>query len=674
MPNLLAFALPSVFGVGGSLALVTASGLTIGGQLVSIAGSLLLSSALAKRPTIPTPEDVQLNVRQSTGARIRHYGRVRAGGTIVFFRARGGKFYRVVVHGHGQIDGIEGYYLNRGPVAADGSGWVTDAQYVSGGTQRVRILTRTGQVPETHYGEITAIWPDWDSSHRGDGLWSSLTIAEQVPPEDFRRVYPNNEPGIEIVARTSKIFDPRSGVTAYSENAALVIADFIEHPDGMNRAGAVDRDMLIAAADIADAQVPLAAGGTEARWRLCGSYALNEEPGQVLRRMLDACGGELRLLPNGKIGIEMGGWVPPTVTLTAADILEIGSGDDGPDQLDRFNTLPFTYTDPALGFQTVEGDPWHDAVRAAADTEEMTGGLADLGFAPSHRQARHAAKIAMGRKNPARRLTIRCKPRAIVALYETNITLAVGEPFIDGDWRIEAYDLNLLTGAVTYSLASAHAGDGAWSVAEEGRAQILPDPDVPQGIPVPANFAAAPQGVQIADGTWSAGIVAAWDPAASDALTPVLEYKKAADANWIVASVPRGAATAGIAGLVNGVAYDVRVKFAASDGTPGAYATAAGITALASTTPPAAPSGLAVADLGGGVARVSLTTSASADLRKTEIRRGASLIATLYAGPAQAVSFDDASGAGTFSWTARSINVAGTASASDAGPVARTIT
>ena len=662
----------SIFGI----ALTTATGaLTFAGSLFNIAGSLLLSSAFKPdTPKPPRPEDVQLNIRQAVGPRIRHYGRVRAGGTVVFFRAKAGKFYRVVVHGHGEIDGIEEYYLNKGAVTLDGSGFVTEAQYTSAGTKRVEIETRLGVVPETHYGEITAIWPEWDATHRLDGLWTSLTIAEQVGPNDFRRVYPNNEPGIEIVARTSKLRDPRTGVAAYSENAALAIADLIESADGFNRPGLVDDAMLSEAANDADGLVPLTAGGAEARWRICGSYSLSERPGDVLRRMLDTCGGDIRLLPNGKIGIEMAKARTASVALTSADILEIQSGDDGPDQLDRYNTLPFTYIDPDLAFQQAEGDPWHDAARAAADGEEMRGPLADLTFSPSHRQARQAAKIMLGRANPAQRITIRCRPRAIVALYESVVRVMVPEAAIDGLYRVGGYGLSLRDGAVTYQLSLVDQGDFTWSTAEEGQAQALPDPDVSTGIPAPANFAAGPQGVQTSGSTFSAGIAAAWDAPTSDALSAIYEYTTAGGSAWTIVPVSPGTSAVAIGGLTDGALYDTRVKFVAPDGASSAYATDSNIQALASTTAPTAPTGLAVTDLTGGVARVTMTASVSANIWKTEIYRDAALVATFHVDPSDPISFDDASGAGTFDWTARSINVSGVANATDAGPVNQTIT
>lgn len=662
----------TVFGIP----LVTAGGLTMAGTLVNVAGSLLLSAAaqaLQPKPDRPRPENIQLNIRQSVGPRLRHYGRVRAGGTVVFFRAREGKFYRVVVHGHGEIDGIEAIYLNRAQVAIDAAGWVTTPQYVVGGRSRVRLLGRAGQVPQAAFAEIGAIWPAWDAGHRLDGLWASLTIAEQVPPDRFRQTYPASEPAIELVARTARVHDPRSGATVYSENAALIMADYIASPDGFNRPGAVDDTWLRLAADDCDALVSLASGGSEPKWRICGTHSLQERPDAVLRRMLDATGADVRLMPTGKIAIEMPRWREPEVTLTDADIIEIEMLTAGPSIVERFNTLPFTYVDPALAHTEVEGEAWHDAARAAADGGELTGELTDMSFAPSHRQARTAARILTARRNPLRQIRARFRPRAILAMHEPVVRLTVAAVGFDAVCRVQSYAMDMASGMVTLDLAETVAGDYLWTTADEGTPQAMPEPDVGTGLPAPVNFTAAPQGVQSAQNAWSAGIVAVWDAPMSDALTPRLRISPAGQDKWQIVTVAADAVSAAISGLSDGAAYDLDLRFVTTDAAEGPPVTEAAILAGAATAPPSAPTALAVAYMGGGVARVSFTTSADPAIWKTEIRRDGALVASVYSNPAQSLAVDDSCGTGTFDWTARSINVSGMASISDAGPVTATI-
>lgn len=675
MPQALIYLAPATFGIGGSMALVTAAGgLTLAGVGVSLAGSLLLSAASMALAGSPKPENVQLTIRQSVGPRVRHYGLVRAGGTMVFFRTRGGFFYRLVVHGHGQIDGIEDYILNKKSVSVGVDGYVTDPQYDVGGRLRVRIQTRPGAVPSAHYDTISAVWPEWDADHRLDGLWTSLTIAEQVNATKFRRIYPNGEPPLELVARTSRVRDPRSGVVAYSANAAAVIGDLIEHADGFNRPGRLNAATFAQAADDSDDALPLAAGGTEPRYRLCGSYALDQRPQDVAQRMLDACAGDLYLMPDGTIGLSVGKWVDPTVTLTLRDVIGLSELSSGPDALDRYNDLPFLYVDPALQFTRTSGENWLDLDRVDEDGEILTGPQLDLGFAPSHAQGRRVARIRMDRDNPAQELTLICHPRAVRAFYERHIALDIPEFGLTGPYRIRRRRLDLDSGRVTFVLASVLPGAFGWSIDLEGEPQVMPDADESDGIPEPTGFAAAAAGIRVTQANFAAGIGTVWDAPPSDALVPDLRYRRVGASSWVRVVVDAEATSVTIGPLEDGEDYDLQLAWRASDDTLGPYAELFGIGAAADADAPAAPTGLIVTDLGGGEARVRVTASVSASNWITRVFRDGVLVAEIIGAPGVQSSFTDACGVGTFDWTARAVNISGVLSAALAGPVAQTIT
>ncbi len=681
MPQALAFVFPATFAAGGTAALITASGtLTALGVATSIGASVALSVAL--RPDAPaqtTPDNIKLQREQAVGPRIRHYGRVRAGGQVVFRRAKAGIMLELIAHGHGEIDGIEGYFLDKTEVSIDASGYVTDPQYVvksnsDKAISRVRILTRRGQVPSSHYTAIENRWPAFDATHRLDGIWSTLLISNQVAAEDFRGVYPNGRPPeIEIVARTSRLRDPRSGATAYSDNAALALADLIEHPDGFNLAGMVDDTVLAGAADDADDAIPLAGGGTEPRYRLAGSYALSEKPGDVLRRMLDACNGDVQLMPSGKIGVHVGKWREPAVTIAESEIIELQSWEAGQDRLERYTELPWVYTDPALGYQQTTGEAWVDAAREAENGEIAVGPQLDLSFAPSAGQGARCAKHRIEADNPAHVLTIACKPSAMRAIFERYVSVDMPElPAVA--WRIRRYRLDLDSGRVVLQLRSFDPAALSWSVTEEPAPVALPEPDTSEGLPVPANFAAAGAGRRTAQNAFTAGIGLQWDAPESDALSPVAQYAPAGSGAWEAWPLPGSATSALITPLDDGADYDLRLAFETSDERRGAWAVINGVTASADASAPEPPTDLAVSDETGGSARVSLTTSTSPGLWKTVVYRGGVEVGTFFDAPGTAIAFFDSPGAGSFSWTARSINVSGKPSATDAGPISQTIT
>lgn len=661
MAGALAFVAPGLFGAGGGAALFAAGGgLTALGIGVNLAGSLALSALT--RPNIgassakPQPNVVQFNIREPVGARRRHYGEVRVGGTVVFFRVDGGTLYRVVVHGVGPVSSIEGVYIVRQPVTLDGSGVVQEAQYTVEGTPRLTILTRDGQDPSTAYSDITAVWDTYTSTARLDGLVTSLTIAEQVPAEYSLTTYPDPDLQIQLQIKSSEVYDPRTGLTAYSDNAALCIADFLTNADGMNLSGLVDYTDLEARADKADESVALAAGGTTARWRIAGSYAFNEQPTAVLRRMLDACGGDVRVTPQGKLRVLVGEWTAPTLILEDADVLEFSQIDDGPDPNARFTEMPFTYVDPDLNFQQVTGDPWNSTALASSYGATITGDLQDFDMCPNHSQARRAAKIKTSRLNPQRIVSGRFQPWVMAAIYEDVVTLDMPSAGLSGDYWVAGYAVSRTDGTVTLRLEQADATAFDWSADQEGEAQTLPVAGGAGIIPTPQGFVAA------GHGSSGDGIAAAWVAPSNALFTPRLEYSVAGAGTWTVLQLSAGDTWEQLAGLSGD--YDVRLAFETTDRI-GAYVTSEDVTAASTTAAPASPTSL-TATTSAGVVTIGFTTSVTANLWKTEVRRNGTLIGTFYNGPSQSVSFTDSPGGGSYTYTARSINVGQTANAADA--------
>jgi hypothetical protein len=109
--------------------------------------------------------------------------------------------------------------------------------------------------------------------------------------------------------------------TGYTENAALCIADYLAQPTWGFKAHygtEIPLPQLIAAANICDEPVALAAGGTEPRYACNGSFPLTMKRGEVLQNVLTSCGGRLTysqgqfvIWPAAWQGITAGGPLPP---------------------------------------------------------------------------------------------------------------------------------------------------------------------------------------------------------------------------------------------------------------------------------------------------------------------------------------------------------------------------
>ena len=134
----------------------------------------------------------------------------------------------------------------------------------------------------------------WDASHR---LLGRTSVFLRLHYNDV--VFSGGLPQISFLVHGKKdILDPRSSpvTNAYTENAALCIADYLSNTTWGFKAAfgtEIPTAPLIAAANICDETVPLAAGGTEPRYALNGKFDLSLRRGDVLQNLLTSCAGRI---------------------------------------------------------------------------------------------------------------------------------------------------------------------------------------------------------------------------------------------------------------------------------------------------------------------------------------------------------------------------------------------
>ncbi|MEM8822032.1 MAG: hypothetical protein AAGF30_00330 [Pseudomonadota bacterium] len=641
------------------------------GAVIQVGAGLLLSAVLGKpkQPKFaepqerPRPQDGQENFTDQIGSRRVWYGRNLVGGQLIFGRSRGGMLHRIFVHGQGEIERfvecrIDGRQYN---VEEDGRVLVSPYNLGDGGSL-LRIETRSGEVPAVPYSRPEEAAPEWGAAHRGDGLWTTYMRCQQRSQNTQLTSYPTGAPTLQWVADCSRVYDPRTGARVFTDNAALVIADWLSHPDGFALENVLEEAELVAAANAANEVRQLASGGTTRMWRLAGSASLSARPEATLVAMLDACAGDLRLRPTGLIGLTIGGDPDPVITLTDDDVLEFLRGDDGPDVLDRYTELPITYVDENLDWTETTADPWVDLAGEQRLGATIVGGPLDLRFAPNHAQARHVGKIRTARDNSPGRWRIRYKLSALPAIYENTVRLDHPSLGIDGVWRVQPYTVSMEDLSVTLDLVRIDGQPRTWSVVEEGLPQSLPpQPPDDDNPPSPAT------GVQAfgSGDPESPGIFVAFNaPAAADT-THYVAWRETGDTDWTPAMMVGGELGVQISGLADAVDHDIAVIAARRESfdPDAADVTDVRVTGVQSRTDrpaPVVPTGLSVVDVGSGQANVTVTASASTFGRTTEILRNGFVVATEVTVPGQQITITDDPGSGSHVWAARAVSLSGT--------------
>lgn len=563
---------------------VTGSALAIGTTLLAGAVSIGLSTGLSFlaqslfRPAAPKPEDVQQSVRQATAPRMRHYGRVKASGPWVFAESKNGLFYKVLALGQGPIDAIEQYWIDDTQVALSGTSVTTPPW--DGGKMGV-YESRLGIIPETPYADLSANFPEWTSSHRGDGVASLFTVQGAVSDSEFLKTFPSGiNTSFRVVLRGSRVVNPITSVTEWSDNAAAVIRDYLTHADGMRLPSSVISTPLAQAGwqtayNRAQTAFALAAGGTEPRYRLWGSYQLNERPADVLGRMMQSCDGRLVPTPDGGLTLDIGDWAEPTVTIGPETITGFSELGRGRDVLTTANTIRATYLEPTQDYQGADADPWADE----ADVSERGEIAKDLQFtmAPSHSQARRLMKLAAYRANPNWVGTFQCNLRALAAIDQRFVRIqyplfGINSVFEVQDLRFNLGEGGLLTG-VTLQVQSMPSAAYQWDASQEGTAPVYDESEGSDGVPTPD----APT----VDFVGSAAELT-FSPSPSILLFYQVRFKATAGSEWTQSgNLANDASSFVTDALTASTQYEFQLRFVTEKGRTGNWSSSATATAPA---------------------------------------------------------------------------------------------
>jgi hypothetical protein len=260
-------------------ALSTAAGVAIGTIAASQAVTYFLVTtamgaalnALAPKPNIPSGSNtanrgLQVSTR---GARQDHqiiYGQTRVGGAIVFDAVSGANnkvLHRVIAYAGHEIEEFSTFYFNDEALTlttdTDSNGDTyykpTTATDKQGNTSNryndyVRIYQRKGgSSNNTAIQALIQAGVDWTADHKLQGIAYAYYRIEYNADS-----FPNGVPEMTAVIKGKKVYDPRDATTAWSDNPALCVRDYLTNSAyGLGEgASSIDDDQVKIAADVCD--------------------------------------------------------------------------------------------------------------------------------------------------------------------------------------------------------------------------------------------------------------------------------------------------------------------------------------------------------------------------------------------------------------------------------------
>ena len=445
----------------------------VGAALLKFAVGVAINMAVAKimAPKGPRPQELQTELRSSNAQRIRHLGRVRSSGAVMFWDWAyvGGerRLFKLIAVAQGGMNNVIQWYLDGEPVDVDANGYVTTEPWDKG---NIRLIWRKGiqgdQFDGGDYADLRAAFPSqWTEAHRLRGVGTILATFDAVSGEDIAEVYSGGDPDVSALIDGSGAYWVLDGSIINSRNPAVHLSDILTNPDyGALDTGDIDASLISIAMNDCNAAVPTD-GGTRSRYQSGISYALSDPIKDTAQKLLDSMGGRAWVTPEGKLAVEAGVWRPPTVTIEELHIVEMEYG-AGTDRINRVTTLVPTYVAPEVRWQEASADPVEDTDAIARWGEGQPKGV-DLLPVQHHGQARHICKQMLARMNPDRKMTVKLRAFGLRLIGERLVAVNIPRlGLVSVPFWVDSLEFDGTN--VIVDLIEAEPASFNWSAGEDG--------------------------------------------------------------------------------------------------------------------------------------------------------------------------------------------------------------
>lgn len=260
---------------------------------------------------------------------------------------------------------------------------------VQQGTVRVeKFLGTDGQTASAY---LQSVCPsEWTADDRLRGLAGVVITLDLEEPR-----FQGGPPPLTFDVSGRLLYDPRTSTTAYSENPALVIRDWLTAPFGFNvDADDLDDDSVIAAANACDESISLTVGASttsSARYTCNGATTTDSAPEAVLDD-LARCMAGTATQTGGLWVVNAGVYTVPVLALTEdlkAGPIEVVQAGTGYESL--FNGVRGTMIERGRGVQA-DIDPYSNATYVSADGQELWSDR-QFNWTDNRARARNLARI-----------------------------------------------------------------------------------------------------------------------------------------------------------------------------------------------------------------------------------------------------------------------------------------
>lgn len=410
-------------------------------------------------------QDRQKLLRSSAAPCSVVYGKTRTSGLLAFLEQdRDRTLHCAIVLANHPLEGIEDILIDGNPISSYGDlvSWE---------------LHNDRKTSDPFMGTHC---PSWSPDMIGRGI-SWLRASFKFDPNKF----PFGLPNVTLVKVGKKCYDPRISKEVYTNNAALVILDYLRTylkcPDET-----INWESFKEAANICDEAVKNADGTSERRYTINGEFDMDEAPASIMAEMLKACGADLSYVA-GKYGLLVGAYYGPA-TMTLSEDCVCGEVKIYPEASfdKRSNTITGRFTSPTKGYSETDFPSVFVPEWIEKDGERKIIDI-DYRFVTSPYQAQRVSAIFLRRARAGRIIEVTCNMRGFKFKPGRYVTMDLPSIGIVGqEMRVLEWEFTKKGGVkVKLRQDAKEWNDATGQLPDSGDVDI---PISPSGVAQPQNF------------------------------------------------------------------------------------------------------------------------------------------------------------------------------------------
>jgi hypothetical protein len=361
--------------------------------------------------------------------------------------------------------------------------------------------------------------PSWTAADKCQGM--AALIVRLVYAENL---WPAGIPNIKAAIRGRKVYDPRSAVTAWTDNAALCARDYLTFQYGLGAAsGRIDdAGATNPSANICDEDVQLTATPTyQDRYTINGAISTAADRLSNLTDMANAMAGSINY-SQGKWRIRAGAYTAPALTLGPDQLTSEGGIQIVPysSRRDLINGATGSFINASAGYIEDQFQLWSSPTFVTEDGGVAQNASLNLTLVTDAVRAQRLAKIAVYRSREQLRIAVRCK----LSTYAWQVGDMVSVTLPDFGFSAKPFRIVerafAATDGMRFVLLEEPNGIYDWNLGEAsvltGAANTtLPNPAV-VGVPTITGITSAQWLYKAGDGTFVARIRVAVTPPADE--------------------------------------------------------------------------------------------------------------------------------------------------------------